>query len=111
MISGSIAELSIIVSPSVIDAIIMMFSVAPTEGKSKYIFPPTSLSTSASILPCSVFTSTPRALKPFKCKSTGLVPIAQPPGSDVLLLPSLANNGPITRNDALILFTRSYLVI
>ena len=44
----------------------------------------------------------PNDLKPFKCKSTGLLPILHPPGIDILHLPNLANIGPITKKDALI---------
>jgi len=41
-------------------------------------------------------------LKPFKCKSIGLVPIGHPPGIDTVALLNLAIKGPSTKNDALI---------
>ena len=49
----------------------------------------------------------PIASKPFKCKSIGRVPIAQPPGIATRACPNLANNGPITTIDARILLTNS----
>ena len=40
-------------------------------------------------------------------KSTGRVPMAQPPGSDNLGLPMRASSGPITQNEARMRETRS----
>jgi len=40
-------------------------------------------------------------------QSIGLVPMAQPPGKEVLVLPIRVNNGPITRKEALALFISS----
>ena len=40
-----------------------------------------------------------------KCKSTGLVPIAHPPGSETLALLYLVNKGPSTSTPALIVLT------
>ena len=40
--------------------------------------------------------------------STGLVPIAHPPGSDTFALPNLASKGPKTNIPARIVFTKLY---
>ena len=58
----------------------MMFSVAPTLGKSKLISVPTILSVVQIILPKFSCTCIPNFLNPFKCKSIGLEPISHPPG-------------------------------
>ena len=50
-ISGSSAAFSMVVVPSASTAAIMMFSVAPTEGKSRYILLPDSFCAAASIYP------------------------------------------------------------
>ena len=44
-------------------------------------------------------------LRANKCKSTGLVPIAQPPGSDIFAFLNLASNGPSTNTPARIVLT------
>ena len=41
-------------------------------------------------------------------KSTGRVPMAQPPGSETSAQPYLANNGPKIKKDARIFLTKSY---
>ena len=107
-ISGSSAAFSIIVVPSASTAAIIIFSVAPTDGKSKYNLDPTNLSALASTKPWSITISAPKALNPFKCRSIGLVPIEHPPGIDIFVWLNLASNGPITKNDALIFLTSSY---
>ena len=61
-----------------------------------------------SIYPCPCVIEPPRAAKPFRCRSTGLEPMAQPPGSDIFTWPHLASSGPATRKDARILLTSSY---
>src|SRR5258705_3353110 len=50
----------------------------------------------------------PIASRPFTCWSTGLRPIAQPPGSDTRASPVRASSGPSARIDARIVFTSSY---
>ena len=85
-----------------------MFSVAPTDGKSKYNLFPTNFSVAASTKPWSISIFAPKALNPFKCKSIGLVPIAHPPGIEIFVLLNLASNGPITKKEALIFLTSSY---
>src|SRR3712207_4461332 len=106
-ISGSSAEFSIMVSPLANVAAIIIFSVAPTDGKSKYILLPINSLALASTYPYPIFTSAPSAINPFKCRSIGLVPILHPPGNDILNLPNLANIGPINKNDALNFLTKS----
>ena len=49
----------------------------------------------------------PNAWKPFKCKSIGRFPMAQPPGIATLAWPLRANKGPITTIEARILLTYS----
>ena len=109
-ISGSCAAFSITVVPSASAAAIMITSVAPTLGKSRYIVLPVIFSALASTMPrlsCSSFILTPRALSPFRWSSTGLFPIAQPPGRCITALPVLSSRAPSTRIDARIIFTRS----
>ena len=107
-ISGSFAAFSKIVFPLALTAAIIIFSVAPTLGKSRTIFPPIKpFSVVASTYPCSIFIFAPNASKPFKCKSTGLAPIAQPPGRATFPLFSMASIPPITKNEALIFLTKS----
>ena len=43
------------------------------------------------------------------CWSTGLAPMAHPPGRDTLALPNRARSGPRTRIEARIVFTISYV--
>ena len=81
-ISGSIAALLIIVVPSAKHDASIIFSVAPTLGKSKFIFAPLMLVASQIIKPCSSFISTDSFLNALICMSIGLVPISQPPGYD-----------------------------
>ena len=45
------------------------------------------------------------------CKLTGLLPIAQPPGSATMAFENFDNKGPKTRIDALMVFTSSYLAL
>ena len=53
--------------------------------------------------------SAPILSKPERWKSIGLVPISQPPGCEILALPYLATRGPITKIEARIVLTNSYL--
>ena len=62
----------------------MIFSVAPTLGKSKSIFAPCILSHIHLINPESSTIFIPNFLKLLKCKSIGLAPISQPPVCDSL---------------------------
>jgi len=57
----------------------MMFSVAPTLGKSRCMsFPFISFALHV-IYPASSFISIPSSLKAFRCRSIGLSPISHPP--------------------------------
>jgi hypothetical protein len=49
----------------------------------------------------------PRAARPFRCRSTGRAPMAQPPGSDTWASNRRASNGPSTRMEARMVLTRS----
>ena len=109
-ISGSSAAFSMIVVPCAKTDAIKIFSVAPTDGKSKYILFPLSFLALASTKPCPISISAPKSLKPFKCKSMGLLPILQPPGIDILHLPNLDNIGPIIKKDALIFLISSLFI-
>ena len=62
----------------------IMFSVAPTLGKSKSIFVPIILSHLQVINPESSIIFIPNFLKLLKCKSIGLAPISHPPVCDSL---------------------------
>ena len=62
----------------------IIFSVAPTLGKSRSIPAPTILSQLHLINPYSSAIFMPNFLKDFKCKSIGLAPISQPPVCDSL---------------------------
>ena len=55
--------------------------------------------------------SAPRLVKPFKCKSTGLKPMLQPPGIGITALPNLPNIAPASKKDALISLAFSSLAI
>ncbi len=50
----------------------------------------------------------PSASSPRRCRSTGRVPIAQPPGIDTSARPRFASNGPSTQMPARIVLTMSY---
>ena len=107
-ISGSCAAFTIVVFPFAKQLAIITFCVPPTLGKSKNIVEPSnSFSARASTNPASWIIVAPKASKPFKCWSIGLLPIEQPPGIATLALPSRANIGPSTKNEALILLTNS----
>ena len=49
---------------------------------------------------------TPSFDKALRCRSTGLVPIAHPPGNETFAFPNLASKGPSTNIPALIVFTK-----
>ena len=88
-ISGSFAAFVNIVVPSPKQDARIMFSVAPTLGKSKLICVPFILSALHLISPYSSFISTPNFSNPFKCKSIGLEPISHPPVCDSLWIHKL----------------------
>ena len=62
----------------------IIFSVAPTLGKSKLISFGFISSASHIILPKFLLMVTPNFSKPFKCKSIGLEPMSHPPVCDSL---------------------------
>ena len=84
IISGSIAAFVILVTPCAKTEAKIMFSVAPTLGKSKSIFAPTILSHLHTINPPSSEIFIPNFLKLFRCRSIGLAPISHPPGYENL---------------------------
>lgn len=83
-ISGSLAAFVIVVFPSANTVARIIFSVAPTLGKSKSIFVPIILSQLHLINPYSSLIFIPNFLKAFKCKSIGLTPMSHPPACDGL---------------------------
>ena len=106
-ISGSLAAFEITVFPGILTAAIIKFCVAPTLGNPRGICAPLSLSDFAWIYPWTLVISAPNASNPFKCKSTGLEPMAHPPGSETIDSSRFAIIGPITRKEALICLTIS----
>ena len=62
----------------------------------------------ALIYPSSILIDAPIASNPLICRSTGLGPIAQPPGKDTLASPNLVIKGPKIKIEARIVFTNSY---
>ena len=85
------------------------FSVAPTDTLGKVIlFPFKPFFASAIINPFFILIFAPNFFNAKRCKSTGLEPIAHPPGSEILAFLYLANNGPKTKTPALIVFTNLY---
>ena len=85
------------------------FSGAPTEIDGKLILAPFNpCLASAKIYPSFIFIFAPNFFKANKCKSTGLEPIAHPPGKETFAFPYLVNNEPKTNTPALIVFTSLY---
>ena len=78
-ISGSRAGFTKIVSPSAPQAAMRRFSVAPTLGYSRAISVPFGRPRQR-MRPDASSTRTPMALSPFRCRSTGRLPMSQPPG-------------------------------
>ena len=101
------AQLISVVFPSANVAAIIRFSVPVTVTFSKVYSVPFNFFTFPTIYPCSIENSTPIFESPFRCKSTGLAPIKHPPGRDTFARPYFARSGPRTKNDALMVFTRS----
>ena len=79
-ISGSLAAFRITVFPFINTHDKIIFSVAPTDGKSKYTSPPFNLSPAHHISPPISFISAPKFFNELICISIGLSPISQPPG-------------------------------
>ena len=94
-ISASLAALFIVVIPFAIDAANMMFIVAPTDAKSKYISAPFNSSAVIMYFEFFLITLAPRLSKPFKCKLMGRVPILHPPGKYISTCLNLASKAPI----------------
>ncbi len=105
--SGSRAAFSMTVVPSARQAAIMRFSVPVTVTRSITRRVPFRRFERAWTYPCSIVISAPSACRPLMCRSTGRIPIAQPPGSDTRASPNRATSGPSTRIDARIVLTRS----
>ena len=99
-ISGSRAALCRTVSPSARTAAVRIFSVAPTEGKSRRIFAPRKCVASATTAPCSMRVVAPSFSSPVWCISRGREPIASPPGSATLAWPQREVSGPSTHTEA-----------
>ena len=109
-ISGSRAAFSMTVSPLASDAAIMATWVAPTVTFGKY----DAVADEAvlrrrgdDVAAVDVDLGAERLRAPSMKKSTGRVPMAQPPGSDTLASPMRASSGPITQKLARIRETRS----
>ena len=108
IISGSLAAFFITLVPFAIVAAIIMFSVAPTEAKGNLIFAPFKRPfTLAFIYPSFNLSFAPNFSNPNRWRSTGLAPIAHPPGKETLAFPSLAKSGPRTSIEARIFLTIS----
>ena len=106
--SGSLAALVIVVAPLARAAAITMFAVPVTVILSKIISQPFNPSGAvASTYPALMSMCAPICSSAFKCKSIGLCPIAQPPGSETSQCPNLANRGPSTKIEARIVLTMS----
>ena len=105
--SGSRAAFSKVVVPLAKLAAINRFSVPVTVIMSVRIDAPCKRSALASILPPLIFMVAPIAFKPLMCWSTGLAPIAQPPGKETVALPRRANKGPKTKIEARMVLTMS----
>ena len=100
---GSLAAFSMVVVPSARLAAIIRFSVAPTLGtrrkmRSPFNRPPpgTSATTSSS----RIWIDAPRISRPFRCRSIGRAPMAQPPGKLSTARPKRARSGPIMSTEA-----------
>ena len=92
--SGSRAALRTVTSPSAPMAAIRMFSVAPTLGKGSSMTPPRRRSQRQRSSSPDCSTRTPIASRAFRCRSMGLRPIQQPPGSHRHASPQRARSAP-----------------
>ena len=82
------------------------FSVAPTETEGKFILLPFKpLGAEACIYPFLIFILAPSFFNAKRWRSTGLVPMAQPPGKEIFALLYFAKRGPKTNTPALIVLT------
>ena len=94
-ISGSIAQFFSTVFPLALKAASIAFSVAPTEIEGKFIVAPFKpFFDSAIIYPSLIFIFAPSFFSANKWRSTGLVPIAHPPGSETFAWPYLESKDP-----------------
>jgi len=85
-----------------------MFSVAPTEGKSRDTGAPTRPSgASATRYPWSTCTVAPSRVSPSACMSRPRDPMASPPGTATSAVPQRAVSGPSTLIEARIARTSS----
>ena len=102
VISGSFAAPCSTVCPCAVAAASSSVSVAPTLGKLRQISAPRSPAGAYSVSCPGAAGScrTPICASPCKCRSMGLAPIRQPPGSTVLTRPSRASSGAQNRMDA-----------
>ena len=108
--SGSHAAFSITVVPGASTAAMMMLAVPVTvlpKRPPRYICAPRILRASTQMKPLSISTLQPSARSPLMCRSTGLAPMTQPPGSDTSALRSLAVSGPSRQMLARIFLTSS----
>ena len=101
------AQFDKVVFPLAKHEAIIKFSVAPTETLGNFIFAPINpLGALAWTYPWIILYLTPSFDRACKWISTGLVPIAQPPGNETFALPNLASSGPKTNIPALIVLTK-----
>ena len=106
LISGSIAQFFKIVFPLAFKDASKAFSVAPTDNDGNLIVVPFNpFDASANIYPSFILIFAPSFFNANRCKSTGLVPIAHPPGKETFAFPYLANKEPRTNTPALIVLT------
>jgi len=106
--SGSIAAPWITVTPSASAAAMRMFSVPPTVVLSNTMVVPFNRPLMLAMTnPWDRLMSAPIFASALRCRSTGLTPMAHPPGSDTFASPYFARRGPRTRIDARMLLTRS----
>ena len=97
-ISGSIAQFERTVFPSAPQAANIAFSVAPTEIEGNFILAPFNpFFASAIIYPSLIFIFAPSFFKANKWRSTGLVPIAHPPGKETFAFLYFVKSGPKTK--------------
>ena len=93
--SGSLAAPSIRVQPLAVTAASRIFSVAPTLGRARRISAPRSPSGARpQILSPSSEKQTPICSSARRCRSMGRLPITQPPGYSITMLPQRASKAP-----------------
>ena len=86
------------VSPLAGVAAIIVVMVAPTEDEPNTMRAPVRpFGALASMVPASSEMVAPRVARALMCRSTGLAPMAQPPGIDTRAWPKRASSGPSTR--------------